>query len=160
MSTVPHHRRWPWIAGAAIIGAALAGWWYFGTSRNQEAKGANRASTTLVVTTRSESRDVPVRIVANGTVTALQTVDFRPQVTSTVTKVHIREGQNVSAGELLFSLDARDADANVKKAAAQVEKDKADLANAKRNHERNTELFQQSSSRNPRSTRRRTRSTR
>src|SRR6185436_2528404 len=32
MSTVSHRRRWPWIAGVAIIGAALAGWWYFGTS--------------------------------------------------------------------------------------------------------------------------------
>jgi RND family efflux transporter MFP subunit len=143
MNAVSRRRRWPWIAGAAIIGAALAGWWYFGTSRNQEAKGASRSSTTLVVTTRSESRDVPVRIQANGTVTALQSVDFRPQVTSTVTQVHIREGQNVRAGELLFSLDAREAEANVKKAAAQVEKDKADLANAKRNHQRNTELFQQ-----------------
>ena len=143
MNTVSRTRRWPWVAGAAIIGAALAGWWYFGTSRNQEAKGASRASTTLVVTTRSESRDVPVRIVANGTVTALQSVDFRPQITSTVTQVHIREGQNVRAGELMFSLDAREAEANVRKAAAQVEKDKADLANAKRNHERNTELFRQ-----------------
>ena len=143
MNTVPQHRRWPWIAGAAIIGVALAGWLYFGTSRNQEAKGAGRASTTLVVTTKSESRDVPVKIQANGSVTALQSVDFRPQITSTVTTVHIREGQNVRAGELLFSLDSREAEANVKKAAAQVEKDKADLATAKRNHERNTELFQQ-----------------
>jgi len=49
----------------------------------------------------------------------------------------------VRAGELLFSLDAREAEANVRKGAAQVEKDKADLATAKRNHERNTELFQQ-----------------
>jgi RND family efflux transporter MFP subunit len=122
MNTVSRTRRWPWIAAMAIVGVALAVWWYFGSTRNLEAKGASRASTTLVVTTRSESRDVPVR---------------------TVTKVHIREGQNVGAGELLFSLDARDADANVKKAAAQVEKDKADLANARRNHERNTELFQQ-----------------
>jgi len=58
MDTVSRTRRWPWIAGVAILLAAIAGWWYFGTSRNQEAKGASRASTTLVVTTRSESRDV------------------------------------------------------------------------------------------------------
>ena len=42
-------KRWPWIAGVAVIGVALAGWWWLGTSRNQEAKGATRASTTLVV---------------------------------------------------------------------------------------------------------------
>jgi RND family efflux transporter MFP subunit len=143
MSTVPQRRRWPWIAGVAIIGAALAGWWYFGTSRNQESKAAGRPSTTLVVTTRAEKRDVPVRIRANGTVTALQSVDFRPQVTSTIAQVHIREGQNVKAGELLFSLDAREAEANVRKAAAQIEKDKSDLSTAMRNLERQQELFRQ-----------------
>jgi RND family efflux transporter MFP subunit len=143
MSPVSHRRRWPWIAGVAIIGGALAGWWYFGTSRDQEAKGASRASTTLVVTARAESRDVPVRIQANGIVTALQSVDFRPQITSTVSRVHIKEGQNVRAGEPLVSLDSREAEANLKKAQAQIEKDKADLANARRNHERNTELFRQ-----------------
>ena len=143
MSTVTARRRWPWIAGAAIIGIALAGWWYFGTSRNQEAKGASRASTTLVVTTRAESRDVPVKIRANGTVTALQSVEFRPQITSTVAQVHIKEGQNVRAGELLFSLDARAEEANIRKAAAQIEKDRADLATARRNLERQQELFRQ-----------------
>ncbi len=139
----PRRHRWPWIAGAAIIGAALAGWWYFGTSRNQEAKGASRPSSTLVVTTRAESRDVPVKIRANGTVTALQSVEFRPQITSTVAQVHIREGQNVRAGELLVSLDARAEEANVRKAAAQIEKDRADLATAKRNLDRQQELFRQ-----------------
>ena len=124
------------------VGVALAGWW-FSTSRSPDAKGAARTSTTLVVTTKAESRDVPVRIKANGTVTALQTVDFRPQITATVREVHIKEGQNVRAGELLFSLDAGAEEANLKKAQAQIEKDKADLATAKRNLDRQEELFRQ-----------------
>jgi RND family efflux transporter MFP subunit len=136
-------RRWPWVAGVAILGAALAAWWWFG-SRSQEAKGANRPSApVVVVTAMAESRDVPVRIKANGTVTALQSVDLRAQVTSTVRDVHIREGQNVARGDLLFSLDAREAEANLRKAEAQIEKDKADLATAKRNLERQEELFRQ-----------------
>jgi len=143
MNATSQRRRWPLIAGVAIIGVALAGWWYFGTSRNQESKAASRPSATLVVTTRAEQRDVPVRVRANGTVTALQSVDFRPQITSTVARVHIREGQNVKAGEVLFSLDSREAQANLQKALAQIEKDKADLANAKRNLERQQELFRQ-----------------
>jgi RND family efflux transporter MFP subunit len=147
MSTTlsPHRtrRRWPWIAGVAIIGTALAGWWYFGTAKSQEAKGASRPSTTLVVTTKSESRDVPVRLKANGTVASVQTVELRAQVTSTVREVHIREGQNVAKGDLLFSLDARAEEANLRKAEAQIEKDKADLATAKRNLERQQELFRQ-----------------
>jgi RND family efflux transporter MFP subunit len=143
MNIAKPRRPWPWIAGVAIIGVALAGWWYFGTSRDQEAKGASRASTTLVVTARAESRDVPVKIKANGTVTALQSVEFRPQITATVAQVHIKEGQNVHAGELLFSLDARAEEANIRKAVAQIEKDRADLATAKRNLERQEELFRQ-----------------
>lgn len=126
-----------------VVAAALAGWWWFGASRAPEAKGAARPSSTLVVTTRAQSRDVPVRIKANGTVVALQTVDFRPQITSTVREVHIRDGQNVRAGELLFSLDARAEEANLKKAQAQIEKDRADLATAKRTLERQQELFRQ-----------------
>ena len=146
MNAVPQsgtRRRWPWVAGVAIIGAALAAWWWFG-SRSQEAKGASRSSApVVVVTATSESRDVPVRIKSNGTVTALQSVDLRAQVTSTVRDVHIREGQNVARGDLLFSLDAREAEANLRKAEAQIEKDKADLATAKRNLERQEELFRQ-----------------
>ena len=86
---------------------------------------------------------MPVRIRGNGTVTALQSVDLRAQITSTVREVHIREGQNVAKGELLISLDARAEEANLKKAEAQVEKDRADLATAKRNLERQHELFTQ-----------------
>ena len=146
MNAVPasgNRRRWPWIAGVVVIGAALAAWWWFVSARNQEAKGATRPASTLVVTTRVQSRDVPVRLKANGTVTSLQSVDVRAQVTSTVHTVHIREGQNVAKGDLLFSLDSRADDAAVKKAEAQVEKDKADLATAQRNLARNQDLFKQ-----------------
>jgi RND family efflux transporter MFP subunit len=139
----PRRRRWPWIAVVGVVAVALALWWWLGNSRSQEAQGARRPTAVLVVSTKAEERDVPVRIKANGTVTALQSVDFRPQITSTVTEVHIKEGQNVRAGEPLFTLDARAEEANLKKALAQVEKDRGDLATAKRNLERQQELFVQ-----------------
>jgi RND family efflux transporter MFP subunit len=60
-----------------------------------------------------------------------------------VRDVHIREGQTVAKGDLLFSLDARVEEANLRKAEAQIAKDNADLANAKRNLERQQELFRQ-----------------
>ena len=137
-------RRWPWIAGVLIIGGALSAWWWLGSSRNQEAQGARKApGAVTVVTARATSRDVPVRLQANGTVTSLQSVDVRAQVTSTVREVHIREGQDVRAGDLLVSLDSRTDEANLKKAQAQVEKDKADLSTAQRNLERQRGLMQQ-----------------
>src|SRR5512140_869094 len=138
-----HRRRWPWIVGFLLIVAAI-GWWWLGLARTRDANAARRpAGPVVVVTATAESRDVPVRLAANGTVTALQSVDLRSQITSTVREVHIREGQSVKSGELLFSLDSRTEEANVKKALAQVEKDQADLATAERNLARQRELFQQ-----------------
>ena len=138
------HRRWPWILGTAAVAGVIAGWWWLGSGKTQDAQAARKGPGAItVVTAKAESRDIPVKIKANGTVTALQTVDLRAQVTSTVREVHIKEGQSVRQGDLLFSLDSRAEEANLSKARAQVEKDRADLATAQRNLERQRELFQQ-----------------
>jgi len=138
-------RRWPWAAAIVVVLlVAGGGWWWANTSTKQGAQAARRpGGAVTVITATVETRDVPVRIKTNGTVTALQSVDLRAQVTSTVAQVHIREGQNVAKGDLLFSLDSRADEANLRKAQAQVEKDKADLAMAQRNFERQRELFNQ-----------------
>lgn len=141
--TAPRPRRKWLVAGAiAIVVAGVVGWRLAG--KGGEAKGARKAGgPVVVVSALAQRRDVPVRLTANGTVTALQTVDVRSQVTSIVKEVHIREGQFVRAGELLFTLESGTERANLKKAEAQVEKDQADLATAQRNLERQRELFRQ-----------------
>jgi RND family efflux transporter MFP subunit len=137
-------RKWPFAAALAVLVLAGGAWWWSDASKKQDVQAARRpAGAVTVVTARVEQRDVPVRLTTNGTVTALQSVDLRAQVTSTVAEVHIREGQNVAKGDRLFSLDARAEDANLRKALAQVEKDKADLATAERNLERQRELIRQ-----------------
>ena len=137
-------RRWPWVIAIAVVAVLALGGWKVVALRSQEAKGANRGTVPVaVVTAMAQERDVPVKLKANGTVTALQTVDIRAQITSTVRQIHFREGQAVAQGQLLFSLDSRADDANIHKAEAQVEKDKADLGNAKRTHERNVDLYKQ-----------------
>ena len=129
-------------AAIALVVAGAVGWRLAGKSG--EAKGARKAGgPVVVVSALAQTRDVPVRLTANGTVTALQTVDVRSQITSIVKQVHIREGQFVRAGELLFTLESGTEAANLKKAQAQVEKDQADLATAQRNLERQRELFRQ-----------------
>jgi multidrug efflux pump subunit AcrA (membrane-fusion protein) len=69
-----------------------------------------------VSTVVAQQRDYPVQLEATGTVTPLNLVEVKPQISSTITKVHIREGQFVQAGQLLFTLDARSADTDVAKA--------------------------------------------
>ena len=135
-------RKWLVAAAIAIVVAGVVGWRLAG--KGGEAKGARKAGgPVVVVSALAQRRDVPVRLTANGIVTALQTVDVRSQVTSIVKEVHIREGQFVRAGELLFTLESGTERANLRKAEAQVEKDQADLATAQRNLERQRELFRQ-----------------
>jgi RND family efflux transporter MFP subunit len=86
---------------------------------------------------------MPVLLTATGTVTSLASVDVRPQVNSVISKVHIREGQFVKAGDLLFTLDSRADEANVAKAQAQVARDEAALADARRQLTRSRELLAQ-----------------
>ena len=96
-----------------------------------------------VSTVKAQQRDFPVNLVGNGLVTPLTNVDLRSQVTSTVAKVHISDGQFVKAGQLLFTLDARADEANLAKARAQLVKDQASLADATRQYERAKQLFAQ-----------------
>lgn len=92
---------------------------------------------------RAEKRDVDVQLDATGTVSALVSVDVKPQVSSMVLKVHVREGQFVRAGEPLFTLDARTDEANLGKAQAQLQKDLASLADAQRQLARSKDLLAQ-----------------
>jgi RND family efflux transporter MFP subunit len=105
---------------------------------------ASRAGGAVSVTTvKAQQRDVDVMLEATGTVTALNSVDIRPQVSSVITKVHIREGQFVKAGQLLFTLDARGDEVNLAKARAQMAKDMATLADAQRQLLRSRDLLAQ-----------------
>lgn len=142
-SSPPRPRRWllSLVVAAVALGGALV-WWNL--SARRDAPDARKGASAIpVVTARVEKRDVPVRLRSNGTVTAVQSVDLRAQVTSTVRAVHIREGQSVRAGDLLISLDARAEDAALRKAQAQVTKDLADLEVATRNLQRQRDLFAQ-----------------
>ncbi len=103
------------------------------------ASGPPISVTTIVV----QKRDVDVMLDATGTVTALNSVDIRPQVASVITKVQIKEGQFVNAGQPLFALDARNDEVNVTKARAQLAKDQAALADAERQLTRSQDLFKQ-----------------
>lgn len=128
------------IALAAILLVALAIWFWRAGSFAAKPKGTDAVQVVSAVVAQT---DIPVRLTANGTVSALQTVEVRPQISATVKAVHIKEGQFVRRGDRLFSLDARTEDANLNKSAAQVAKDRVDLMNAERNFERQRELFRQ-----------------
>lgn len=90
----------------------------------------------LVSVTYTRALDIPVDLPAQGHVVALNYVDVRPQLTGTITRVEFSEGQDVKAGQLLFTLDDNDARAQLAKAEAQAAMVAAQLADARREAER------------------------
>ena len=95
-------------------------------------------SVTLV---RAQVRDFTLTLDATGTVAALSSVEVKPQVAAQVLTVQVKEGQFVQRGQPLFTLDARVDQANLKKAEAQLMKDEAGLADARRQLARSQDLL-------------------
>ncbi len=137
------------IAGIAAL--VLAGGWYLNQSNDAKAEagaaqgpgGAGGPPPVTVNVVTPERRDVGVELFANGSVTPMKTVNLHPQTVTTIRKVHIREGQFVKEGQLMFSLDDRADMANVARAEAQVARDSATLADLERQYKRSQELVAQ-----------------
>jgi RND family efflux transporter MFP subunit len=134
---------------AGIVAAVGAGTWYSKGAPDSHADGAaaqggkGAQPPAVVDVVVPHRQDVAVVQQANGTVTPIRTVDLHPQTTATIRQVHIKEGQFVKAGELMFSLDDRADRANLDKAQAQVERDRASLADLERQFKRSQDLYAQ-----------------
>ncbi|MEY3225037.1 MAG: hypothetical protein RL565_1227 [Pseudomonadota bacterium] len=76
--------------------------------------GGPQTITSVVV----EKKDIPLIIEATGTIISSSIVDIRPMTTNTVKTIHIKDGQEVKEGELLFTLDDRNDRANYEKLKA------------------------------------------
>ena len=137
------------IAGIAAL--VVAGGWYMNQGNDAKAEGpgangpggAGGPPPVAVNVITPERRDVGVELFANGTVTPVKTVNLHPQTVTTIREVHIREGQFVKQGQLMFSLDDRADLANVARAEAQVARDSATLADLERQYKRSQELVAQ-----------------
>lgn len=137
---------------AGIVIAAGAGTWYLnqdvaahaqGTLAKDDKTGQDVQPPAVVNVVAPQRQDMAVVQQANGTVTPIRSVDLHPQTTATIREVHIKEGQFVQEGDLMFSLDDRADRANLDKANAQVEHDRASLADLERQLKRSQDLFAQ-----------------
>lgn len=76
--------------------------------------GGPQTITSVIV----EKKDIPLIIEATGTIISNSIVDIRPMTTNTVKTIHIKDGQEVKEGQLLFTLDDRNDRANYEKLKA------------------------------------------
>lgn len=71
------------------------------------------------------AQDVPTYIDAIGKTVAREVVSIQPQVSGRITKIHFTDGANLKKGDLLFTIDPRPFEANLREAEAKVSKDRA-----------------------------------
>ena len=93
-----------------------------------------------VVTVGTSSTTMQSTYPAN--IKGVQDVEIHPKVQGFITQINVKEGQTVSAGEVLFVLDNVTYQAQVRQAQAQVNTNTANLNTAKLTYENSQKLFE------------------
>ena len=121
------------IAGG-IAALAIAGSIYWYSTQGPDPAHASRSARSAVqVTVATASRqDVPIYLLALGTVQALFTVGIHSQVDGKLQDVFFKEGQRVKKGELLAKIDPRLYQAALDQAKARKKMDDAQLIAAEK----------------------------
>src|SRR5258707_10262057 len=135
-------RIWIFFAGALTIVALAAfvagsSW----TGGGASAKGPQRARVVSVEVAKAERKPVPVDVDAIGTVTPISSVALKSRVETTIMSVHFEDGAKVNQGDLLFTLDARQIDAQIEQAEGMLTRDQAQLEGAQRDVRRYSDLI-------------------
>ena len=121
----------------ALAAALLAG-----CSKSNPGKGSTPAP---VLTAKAVEKNMPVRISPPpvGHITPILSVTIRPQIGGTISAVHFQEGREVKQGDLLFTIDPRPSQAALTLAKGNLQRDLAQLENAKIELGRNQKLLDQ-----------------
>jgi multidrug efflux system membrane fusion protein len=96
-----------------------------------------------VTVAKVERRPVPLELAASGTIEPIQTADVGSQVGGVVTRIRIREGDYVRAGQVLVELDSRPFHAALAQARGVLAKDHAQAEAARLDWERAQKMLQQ-----------------
>lgn len=147
--------RWAAVLVVAIV-AGAAYWFWQGreaansgaptaTGARQQGPGGGRpgrfgAALAPVQAATATSEAVPRYLSGLGTVTAANTVTVRSRVDGQLLAIHFTEGQQVKAGDLLAEIDPSQFKVALAQAEGQLAKDRATLANARRDLARYQQL--------------------
>lgn len=89
-----------------------------------------------------QAQEADIQTTYPATIKGMQDVEIRPKVSGFITKLCVKEGQTVKAGQLLFVIDNVTYAAAVRQAKAAVNSAKAQLSTAKLTYNNNQKLFQ------------------
>jgi RND family efflux transporter MFP subunit len=134
-------RNWIFLAGvlgiAAVAVFATRSYWMGGGA---SAQGPQRARAVSVALAKAERKPVPVDVDSIGTVTPISSVALKSRLETTIISVHFEDGAKVNEDDLLFTLDARQIDAQIEQAEGMLAKDRASLEGAQRDLRRYSDL--------------------
>jgi multidrug efflux system membrane fusion protein len=118
-----------------------AGWMLIPGCSSQKAQSAAPNAVPVVVAAAVQNT-VPVELRAIGNVQAYNTVQVKTQVPGELTSVLFKEGADVKQGQLLFTLDSRTFEADLKRLEATLLRDQAEAANARAQATRYAKLME------------------
>jgi len=128
-----------WVYTFSVLSLILLAGCGEGSADKQGTKNAPLPSV-VVSTVKNVSINPTRRFV--GRTEAVEDVQIKARVSGYLLSMDFNEGQNVSKDDLLFEIDAKPYKAEVSKLAADVNRQKAALTNAKRNYRRGDELIE------------------
>src|ERR1700716_2302417 len=135
-------RNWIILAGGlGIIALAAVVTRASGMGGGASAQGPQRARVISVELAKAERKPVPVDVDSIGTVTPISSVALKSRVETTILSVHFEDGAKVREGDLLFTLDARQIDAQIEQAEGMLARDQAQLEGAQRDLKRFSDLI-------------------
>ena len=126
-------RVWWTVAFLAVAGTGGVAYQSFLEPARSQTPAAPRPSAAVpVVVAAVTQQSIPVRIDTIGTVQVVANVVIKSRIDGFIDNVLIHDGQFVKAGDAMFRLDVRAAQAQVQLVQAQLARDQAQLANARR----------------------------
>ena len=130
-----------WLLLLIAVAAGVA-WWHFKPS-GEAGKGKKPPPPVPVTVALAVGRDMPVTVDAVGRGEAYETVTLKSRVDGQVLEVPFAEGKPVAAGAVLVRLDPADFQARMKQAEANLARDRAQLNKAQADVARYQALLEQ-----------------
>src|SRR3569833_98217 len=124
------------VAGLALAGAGVFFW--NGTASQRASAQGPRGGERLVPVSvaKATKQQVPVRLEALGTVTTIASVAIKTRVDSEITAVKFEDGARVKQGDVLFVLDSRAIETEIRRVQAVIVGAEAQFEQASRDVQR------------------------
>jgi multidrug efflux system membrane fusion protein len=130
----------PRLLAAGAVWALAASLLLAGCSDDATGKPSRAAAPPAVPVTAADAleKSVPLQLTAVGNAMPYTSVAIKSQVSGQIVQVHFKEGQDVAKGELLFAIDPRPFEAALRQAEAALNQRRAEVLQAVANLERDT----------------------